>query len=589
MIGELSNHLWQSTIFAIAIALLTLVFRGNRAQVRYWLWLSASVKFLLPFSLLIAIGNGLPWGSSVQSPLSAPAVRITVMQVSQPFSKTLLHSVSAPPVRDWTTVVILFVWACGSAVLTIVRLRDWRRIRATLRSSALIDVLETMQVRSSPGLLEPGVVGLFRPVLLLPNGIADRLPAAQLKAVLAHEMTHSRRRDNLTSAIHMMVETLFWFHPLVWWIGARLLAERERACDEAVLRMGSEPNDYAAGILNVCRSYLESPLTCVPGVTGSDLKKRIHAILTGCVTRKLSFVRKLTLTCAGIAALTLPIALGVIKGLPVETQLPATTRFEVASIRPCAEFRKTTIASPERFSSGCTTVLRLAQQAYGLFANGRLNIGSSVTVTGGPAWIRSDLYQINAKAESPQTRAVMNGPMLQALLEDRFKLQVHPETRGVPVYALTEARSGARLQPFQPGSCTPFNADHPPRVEGLVCGISQVTAKGFDAAGVTMADFAASFSAILDRPVIDETGIPGKFTIHLPVSPHELGVDRPRSLPALGDPGASSTPPDSTDGDAADVFVAVQSAVKRLGLNLEPAKGPGEFLVVDHVERPSPN
>jgi bla regulator protein BlaR1 len=79
----------------------------------------------------------------------------------------------------------------------------------------------------------------------------------------------------------MIVETVFWFHPLVWWIGARLVEEREQACDEAVLSLGREPLDYAEGILTVCKSYVESPSSLVSGVTGANLTKRIHAILTG--------------------------------------------------------------------------------------------------------------------------------------------------------------------------------------------------------------------------------------------------------------------------------------------------------------------
>ena len=186
-------------------------------------------------------------------------------------------------------MAMLGLWACGFVALTVMRLRGWRRIRAAVRSSRRIDVLGPMQVRSSPGLLEPGVVGLFHPILLLPDGIAERLTPPQLEAVLAHELCHVRRRDNLTSAIHMIVEAVFWFHPMVWWIGARLLEERERACDEAVLSLGSEPHDYAEGILNVCKSYVESPLSFVSGVTGSNLKKRIQAILAGRVAADLNF------------------------------------------------------------------------------------------------------------------------------------------------------------------------------------------------------------------------------------------------------------------------------------------------------------
>src|SRR5206468_6567516 len=135
--------------------------------------------------------------------------------------------------------------------------------------------------RCSPGLLEPGIVGVFHPVLLLPAGIAQRLTAQQLDAVFAHELCHVRRRDNLSSAIHMIAEALFWFHPLVWWIGARLVEERERACDEAVLRQGNDPHHYAEAILQVCRSYVEWPMPLVSGVTGSNIAARLKTIVSG--------------------------------------------------------------------------------------------------------------------------------------------------------------------------------------------------------------------------------------------------------------------------------------------------------------------
>src|SRR5207249_900085 len=128
--------------------------------------------------------------------------------------------------------------------------------------------------------------------LLVPAGIEDHLTPPQLEAVLAHEMCHVRRRDNLTATIHMLVEAVFWFHPLVWWIGARLVDERERACDEHVLRVFEEPQTYAAGILEVCKLYVESPLACVSGVTGSHLRKRIEDIMINRVGRTLNFARK---------------------------------------------------------------------------------------------------------------------------------------------------------------------------------------------------------------------------------------------------------------------------------------------------------
>jgi beta-lactamase regulating signal transducer with metallopeptidase domain len=165
---------------------------------------------------------------------------VTITQIVQPFRQVKLPA-PAPHHIDWIPVALLTLWACGLACIVIIRLRGWLHIRAAIQSSSPMPLASPIPVRSTPGLREPGVVGLLSPVLLLPAGIANRLTPAQLDAVIAHEAQHVARRDNLNAALHMMVEMLFWFHPFVWWIGARLIAERERACDEAVLRLGCEP------------------------------------------------------------------------------------------------------------------------------------------------------------------------------------------------------------------------------------------------------------------------------------------------------------------------------------------------------------
>ena len=148
-------------------------------------------------------------------------------------------------------------------------------------------------------------------MLLLPDGIGDRLAPAELQAILAHELCHVRRRDNLATLMHMVVEAVFWFHPLVWWLGARLMDERERACDEEVLRMGSEAEAYAEGILKVCELYLQSPLKCVAGVTGAHLKKRIEAIMANRPMRNLNLPKKVGLVLAAILAIAIPVILGI--------------------------------------------------------------------------------------------------------------------------------------------------------------------------------------------------------------------------------------------------------------------------------------
>src|ERR1700726_2039745 len=146
------------------------------------------------------------------------------------------------------------------------------------------------------------------PILLVPQGITEHLTPDQLEPVLAHERGHVRRRDNLTAGIHMVAEALFWFHPLVWWIGARLVDERERACDEDVLRIFGAPQAYAEGILSVCKRYVETPLACVSGVGGSNLRTRIEAIMANRVGIKLNMPRRLILAGAALTTVTLPLA-----------------------------------------------------------------------------------------------------------------------------------------------------------------------------------------------------------------------------------------------------------------------------------------
>src|ERR1035438_8814305 len=240
MIGGLTNHLWQSTLFALAVGLLTVAFRRNRAQVRYWLWFSASFKFFVPFSLLLSLGGKLETWAPATKTIAPEPVSFTIVQIAQPYTGGVLFVPPAQQTLHWVPLIIFGVWVCGFAGIALTLFRGWLSIRAAVRSSAPLEIPAPVEIRSSPGLLEPGIVGLFRPVLLLPEGIVDRLTPRQLEAVLAHELCHVRRRDNLFASIHMLVEAIFWFHPLVWWIGARLIEERELACDEEVLRLGSQ-------------------------------------------------------------------------------------------------------------------------------------------------------------------------------------------------------------------------------------------------------------------------------------------------------------------------------------------------------------
>src|SRR5262245_32271888 len=212
-------------------------------------------------------------------------------------------------------VALLIIWALGCAAVVGAWIARAYRVRALLRAStpyvgSLPRNAGALDVRTSHALLEPALVGIVRPVLLLPRGIAEHLTRAQLEAVLEHELSHWRRRDNLTAAVHMLVEAVFWFHPLVWWIGARLVEERERACDEAVVRAGHDGRTYAEGILNVCERYVASALKCAAGISGADLKARVIEIARSRVMTTLSIQKKILLGAFALSTAFVPIIFG---------------------------------------------------------------------------------------------------------------------------------------------------------------------------------------------------------------------------------------------------------------------------------------
>jgi beta-lactamase regulating signal transducer with metallopeptidase domain len=340
MIAEILTHVWQSTFFAIAAGLLTLLFRNNRAKVRFGLWLAASLKFFVPFALLIQLGSQIHWtpaAHQIATRYATPAVAFAVDSVAEPFGAISPIASPAPKPLDWTLIAFLALWTAGFLTVTVIRLRLWLRIRRLMCASTLVNIPANVEIRSAPGLLEPGVVGITHPVLLLPDGIGDRLTPTELEAVLAHELCHVRRRDNLFAAIHMLGEALFWFHPLVWWIGARLLEERERACDEDVLNLGKEPRIYADAILGVCRLYAESPLVCVSGVTGSNIRRRIEAIMLNRRGQKLNRAKKILLATAALMAMAFPVAVGIVIGLGnVPAILAQSPLAAITSLSPAA-------------------------------------------------------------------------------------------------------------------------------------------------------------------------------------------------------------------------------------------------------------
>jgi len=630
MIGALTNHLWQSTLFVLAAWLVALALRRNGAHIRHAVWVVASLKFLVPFSLLVGLGGTLanmaPAPATIEAP-SAASLSVVVDRITHPFtSDVFASSEAATPTSAATTswaAILLGAWACGFMVVALMRLREWRRIRAAVQMSTRVDLAAPVPVRSAPGLLEPGVVGLFRPVLLLPAGIEGRLTPPQLAAVMAHELSHVRRRDNLTSAIHMVVEAAFWFHPLVWFVGARLVEERERACDEHVLRVCGEPQAYAESILNVCKLYVESPLLCVSGVSGADLRKRVAAILVNRVGLQLSLARKVTLAIAAVLAIVLPLVAGgliaplraaapafakdpAMAGRQSDAAGQAAPKFVVVSIKPCEPAQAPEpgqrgpgggATSPGYLRLNCMTLRQLVSIASGniddflsIYLRNRPD-GRFTGVRGGPSWVETDRFTIEARAEGTPDRKTMQGPMLRALIEDRFQLKMHRATEDQQIYVMTVAAGGLKITPVAPGACVELDPEKLFSGQsigtGPFCGrlmskapfkaLSAKIGKSPAASGTSLAGF---LSTVMDRPVLDQTGLDGRYDVAFDYTPDDTTPNWQSSFERAG---LSSAQPLPSSGP--NIF----KALEQIGLKLAPAKWPVEYIVIDHAVRPRPD
>ncbi len=591
----MGNHLWQSTLCLVIAGLLTLLLRKNHARVRYGLWLAASVKFLIPFSLLIVIGSHL-----AKPRLVGPTELgffYAMEQISQPFTPPAARVI--PPVVHSTTFANLFpaivvaMWFCGFVVVLFVWGVRWHRISAVLGEAVLlgegreVDALHRVERRLgirkpidlflSPATLEPGIFGIVKPALVWPKGISARLDNAQLEAILAHEVCHVRRRDNLTAAIHMVVEAVFWFHPLVWWLGSRLLDERERACDEEVLEAGSDRQVYAESILKTCEFCVESPLACVSGVTGADLKNRITRIMTERMANKLSFGRKLVLATIGLAAVAGPVVFGVLNAPAANVQAaPANggplPSFEVATIKLNRSGEPGYMIDdqhPARFQTRNATMKALVEYAYQT---------PPAQILGGPDWFDKQPYNVEAKIADAQwdqlekltrqQRVEQTVLMLRSLLEDRCHLTLHRETREMKIYALVVAKNGPKLLPA--GTFSNPNDPANPHRDGKHHSWSLFMT------GASMWQLAHDLPSLVGRPVVDRTGLSGTY---------DLALDRATDLSG---PTASAAMKEGPDANAPgpSIFTMIQ---EQLGLKLEPTKGPVEVLVIDHIERPSEN
>ena len=271
----------------------------------------------------------------------------------------------------------------------------------------------------------------------------------------------------------------------------------------------------------------------------------------------------------------------LVAATPGQAQQAPLPKFEVASVKPNVDGpgKMQTVTRPGGVFLAVNTPLRL------LIADAYIGnqSGAIDRIVGGPEWVQSARYDITAKA-AREFRPTPPGPpaemllMIRALLEDRFKLKVHREPRELPAYELVMVRPGATGLRTSDVDCDAlFAAGQVTRPEPGIrprCGMSNgpvgpTRDTGLIAGGFSMAQFAQFLQQRMGQPVIDKTGLPGRYDFDLAFAP-------------LG-----SSPPDAPSDPARPTFfVALED---QLGLKLQSTKGPLDVIVIDSIEQPVPD
>jgi uncharacterized protein (TIGR03435 family) len=532
--------------------------------------------------------------SSTPALFAAPAISRTGEIANVP--------ASTPAAHGWQRVVVAS-WLAGVAMLVARLLGGWWRVRrlhgAALAAepsrwahaggaiAAALGIGRLVRIVDWPAIDTPAVVGWARPVVLLPVAALSNLTPAQVQAILAHELAHIRRHDFVANLLQTVVETLLFYHPAVWWLSTRIRTEREHCCDLVAVNACGDSVSYAEALTEL-ETWRTAETSLALAATGGPLVDRVRRIL-GQPVEDASRVASLA-SLAVVGGLLL-LMLGGVNALgaaqPLD-QSPAGTPAspDAVDAEPWSVVFSHTTSELRFIGFSGRDLVRFAHQFPG------------ERVVGGPSWIDTETFSLAMHLDGPPSAGQMPS-IVRGLLEERFMLQTHVETRDVPVYALVMARSGAPGPNLQVSTTDCFDTDawiasgQPPRDVRLgadrqpICGEeawdSSISRKSFVA--ISMAQFAerlGGFSELASiqgerwprtRDVVDRTGLTGRFDVSLRVfRPAAALMGEYHVLRALLEPLG---------------FLSMPAAVEQqLGLTLEDATAPYEVIVIDNAERP---
>jgi uncharacterized protein (TIGR03435 family) len=557
-----------------------------------------------------------PIAASIGSVVSIPDAATTTATAARPDP--------APPVNGRSIMpLVVAIWLCGLAVM-LARLACgcWRlgRLRRAVvvapmsRWQAAADALARRLGLRRPVLIvdsdrvdTPTVIGWLRPVVVLPIAAMANLAPAHVDAILAHELAHIRRHDLLLNALQTIGETLLFYHPAVWWISARVRAEREHCCDDVAVQTCGDAITYAAALTELASATLARPALALAATDGS-LVARIRRLLQAAPADRpraasrvvvVTLAVTLVVVAASVRAITVTQVSGTSApttdsgrgfGPPEVNRMLGFELFPMGQDWPTEDPRNArTWGATIRYADGDVplkgfTARSLIRHAYGL---------SVIPIVDAPRWLDEESFDLTAVSDSPVALGVADpdgfNRMVRQMLEQHLGLVAHVEQRDFPVYALVTATPDGRLGPgIAPSTadCVGGPRGAAPLVDGLhsgpaemrpFCGIDN-TLTGMRATRVTMAEFVEQIQArdplAPDLPVVDRTGLSAAYDFRLrfgllPIA--AVGAGHPAFGAVIAPLGFRT------------LFTALP---EQLGLELEKSTAPFDVLVIDEVYRP---
>jgi beta-lactamase regulating signal transducer with metallopeptidase domain len=333
--GENALHfawpmLWQSSVLIMVLFIADFALRRRvRAAVRYALWLVLLVKLLLPPAL--ALPTGVAWWLLPATASAKPHTTKFVVNYDAKAVPSLppqpIPALTQPPQPPLSAAAwIILAWSTISAGLLVWLTVRWQQVTRDVQRATPVPVWlgelfnetkhsvglrRTVHLRLTDQAMSPAVCGLFQPVILLPQSLVQRLPPAQLRAVLLHELTHLRRSDVWMNCAQALVQIAYWWHPLLWLANARIRRVREEAVDDAVmLALCDDAGTYAPTLLEVAKLAFHRPLASL-GLVGilesrSALRQRIERLMDFRTPRKAGLTIASVLGILAFTALAIP-------------------------------------------------------------------------------------------------------------------------------------------------------------------------------------------------------------------------------------------------------------------------------------------